>query len=44
MDYSEKEAIVYKLENTVVGYNSMNRVSRLPVQTKSGFTESKLEA
>lgn len=43
MDYSEKEAIVYKLENTVVGYN-MNRVSRLPVQTKSGFTESKLEA
>lgn len=44
MDYSENEVIVYNVEDTVVGYNNLNHASRLPVQTKSGFTESKLEA
>lgn len=44
MDDSENDATVCNMEGMVVGYNSLNCALSLPVQTKSLFAESKLEA
>jgi len=44
MDYLENSATVCNVEDMVVGYNSLNCALNLPVQTKSLFTESKLES
>lgn len=44
MDDSENDAIVCNMEDIVVGYNSLNCAVSLPVQAKSLFAESELEA